>query len=320
MVGASDFDRFVGRAITFLADLERSDPVGAGTWRAVSNRRLVELFERICTEVGARSMIECGAFEASASTRFVRAGSDRRAVAVEANPFTHRLVTMRAEAAGVETVNAGLGSQAGRMTLHIPAGSASDPTPTPRQSSFRRRTGVVAGGERSVEVDVTTIDAVIDQRALLSPLALWVDVEGMAGEVLRGGERTLRTMVAVALVEVELASRWQDQELEQDVIALLATFGLVPAACDFERPAQRNVLFVRPDLLGTDAIRDFTRVVLRRPSIRARALSWTHLLRRSVRVHGASAVKALLGEERGYRYRAALRAWTVTQRHGRRAD
>lgn len=73
-------------------------------------------------------------------------------------------------------------------------------------------------------------------------VALWIDVEGMALDVLTGARQMLDAGRCVALkVEVETDSLWLDQHL--------AERGYRPVLCDFEYDYQFNAVYVRKELV-----------------------------------------------------------------------
>jgi hypothetical protein len=79
--------------------------------------------------------------------------------------------------------------------------------------------------------------------------AMWVDVEGASGSVLRGARVTL-THTDVVIVEVEERQVWEGAHwLRPTVVEYLVERGLVPVARDLQSRFQHNIVFVRDDLV-----------------------------------------------------------------------
>jgi len=98
------------------------------------------------------------------------------------------------------------------------------------------------------EVEVTTLDHLVEDSCLESPVALWIDVEGFAHDVLLGSQRLLEQgSVCAILVEVESEEVWVGQGTLRDIRTLLAGFGFVLRGRDVQFRSENvfNVLFVR---------------------------------------------------------------------------
>ena len=117
------------------------------------------------------------------------------------------------------------------------------------RSSLYRRSGR-EGSAKSVEVRTTRLDTfLVDRLPGDARLALWIDTEGKAYEVIEGA----RDVAAqVCLLHVEMESKpviSPDQKLHPEVRALLDELGFVELATDqAQSTAQFNALFVRRGL------------------------------------------------------------------------
>lgn len=234
------------------AKLSRSDSSGhlAQEWRGRTSTALVDAFFDICDREGIRTLVECGAHEAAASVRFIRNGIDRRAIALEANPYTFAELTSKAAEYGVEVLQIAVGASPGVGVLNIPTSSSGDDAPTPSTASIRinRRWETKGKVIRSIAVDIVTVDQLLEDRSITEQVALWVDVEGYAAEVLEGARGLLSDeRVTAAMVEVESVGVWSGGRGFEDVAELLARGGLRPVARDHQFSAKTvfNVLFVR---------------------------------------------------------------------------
>jgi len=197
-----------------------------------------ESFFKILKGCGVTGLIECGAHEASASVNFMRTGG-RRAVAIEANPFTYESKTKLTEQYGVLSFNCGVGGEVGEIDFYIPlhdqnAGNA----------SFLKKTNVKY---KSKKVSVDTLDNIFREHFETNEaLALWVDVEGLALEVLKGGGSLLNSENCLVIkVEVESKSFWEGQSLARDVDNYLTSFGFKAILRDLEYRNQYNVIYVK---------------------------------------------------------------------------
>lgn len=223
-------------------------------------------------------LVECGAHEASASVRFVRDGG-KRALAIEANPVTFATKTKVAERQnGVIAVNLGVASRPGHLDFHIPQDNSLDGS-----ASFLRKPDVEYRSER---VPVDTLDNIAG-RYFSEPgrMALWVDVEGLAGEVLGSGSSLLRSPQCVALkVEVESKPFWSGQELGSQLVGSLSEWGFTPVLRDIEYDSQFNIVFLRTSLveaLDEFLVRAWSRLVeTRLGMIEDVRLSFKHMRKR----------------------------------------
>ena len=81
-------------------------------------------------------------------------------------------------------------------------------------------------------------------------MALWVDVEGLAGEVLGSGSSLLSSPQCIALkVEVESKPFWGGQELGSQLVQSLSELGFTPVLRDIEYDSQFNIVFLRTSLV-----------------------------------------------------------------------
>jgi FkbM family methyltransferase len=218
-------------------------------WRRDTNFLLVDLFEAICRATGVNGFLECGAHDAEASRRFVCSTRDGIAVAVEANPHTYHSKTRSASKLGVTPLNLGVAAQSGRLTLHVPNSRRID-NPSPGNASFLLRSEAVSHYDK-IDVEVTTVDKLVLRYLDDRSVALWIDVEGQAEEVLAGAKSTLRSQLcSVVFVEVESHAYWEGQALAPDITDRMAAIGLLPVARDCEFRRQYNIVFVRENLVA----------------------------------------------------------------------
>ena len=202
---------------------------------------LDEFFFLALSKLDIGCLMECGAHEALASTKFSNMG--KRAIAIEANPSTYKSKTLKAKSAGVEVLNIGLGASKGELKFYVPkndsrAGSA---TFQPKSNEdYITKT-----------VKVETIDNIFKQRNLNDSLiALWIDVEGFSREVLQGAKELLENRKCLMIkIEVETYPYFKGQALCTEINDYLMSFGFSPILVDDEYKQQFNVIFVKKQLI-----------------------------------------------------------------------
>ncbi len=212
-------------------------------FRKSSALLLEDSFFDVCLEFGATYLIECGAHDAGASKRFLST-SGRGAIAAEANPYTFNQITLQASKSGVDVRNVGVGRQPGKGHLLLPKVGG---TRTPLNASFLQKP--LLGACEEVEVEITTIDMLANELPKEARIVLWIDVEGMAHDVLLGGSQLIADpRCGVIFVEVEDVARWEGQSLSFEVNDLLTTNGFTPVMRDAEFVGQYNILYIRREM------------------------------------------------------------------------
>jgi FkbM family methyltransferase len=122
-----------------------------------------------------------------------RVGASGRVLAFEPHPAIHERARRNLELnrlGQLELVRRGLGAEPGHATLAIPV------------SSNRGGTRISAAGE-GLEIEITTIDRFVAERALPRVDLIKIDVEGFEHHVLRGGRATLERHHPRLFVEVD---------------------------------------------------------------------------------------------------------------------
>ena len=100
-------------------------------------------------------------------------------------------------------------------------------------------------------IPTTTIDELREKHSLNGHLALWVDVEGFALEVLSGARKTLASRETLILkVEMEHRPRWREQKTYLEVARLLEEADFVPIIGDIEYVDQFNIVYARRDVIA----------------------------------------------------------------------
>ncbi|MBL0749127.1 FkbM family methyltransferase [Nocardioides baculatus] len=188
--------------------------------------------------------VEAGAFEAETSLHIARTHSDCSVIAFEANPDNHAHFARLREfdRNGVQYLNFALTDAPGPVTFHRQTVNGSTIV---GHSSLLERSANHDGPVQPVTVQGVRLD---DHTPDAARVAMWVDVEGASGQVLRGAARRLAAC-DVLKIEVEEEPFWEGQSLATDVISQLGDSGLIPVARDIEQPSQYNIVFASTRLL-----------------------------------------------------------------------
>ena len=199
---------------------------------------LDDYFFHILHDLDVKQFIECGARDAFASTRFTQK-PDCKAIAIEANPQTFASITKTAESNSVKILNYGIGKDDGEMDFHVPVSS-----PLAANASFRKREGEELIAHK---IKVKCLDSILNDEEINDDnFALWIDVEGMGGDVVTGGKKMLSLQHCVAVkIELETYPHFEGQDLSHTVDQKFADLGFSAVLCDFEYTSQFNVLYVK---------------------------------------------------------------------------
>lgn len=219
-------------------------------------KRLDNNFFQILEGANVKSLIECGANEATASMRANSLGL--QALAIEANPETFKKITPQSTN-NFKKVNFGLGKKNSSLNFYMPKANH-----TAGSATFKPKSGVEY---ETTKVQVRALDQLLSNtRYIESPFALWIDVEGMQYEVLNGMLGTLkRNNCKVVKIEVEDLEIFSGQRwLSREVVKFFEDLGFVLAYRDFEYAHQYNLLFVRSDVFHSSWFKKFYKFMFQR--------------------------------------------------------
>ena len=217
------------------------------------------LFRRLLRTLEIETVCDIGSMDGSDALLFRRMLPRARILALEANP--RNLAHMEAD----ESLR--------RSSIRIfPLAATDNDSQAPffvaradyRKGHDRFRRGMSSLLNRAdesqllevVQVRTVRLDNLLVAESLVDrPLALWIDTEGLAFEVICGARRSL-SFARMLHVEVEIEPIiGADQKLFPDVERALAEAGFAVLATDqAPESLQFNVLFVRTDLLRAKAV------------------------------------------------------------------
>jgi FkbM family methyltransferase len=214
------------------------------------------MFARLLRPLGISDICDVGSMNGADAVAFSAAAPEARVYAFEPNPGNYRLMALdRAlQRRNIQVVPLAVSNRDGEAEFFLVAAEYSGGDPRRGMSSLHRRTGDCAA---VVPVRTTRLDTFLAARC--GPdvrLALWIDTEGSAYEVIEGLGH-LAERVQILHVEVEtLPCIGSHQKLYPQVKSLLRQLGFGELATD--QPSshvQFNALFARLDLSAAMRLR-----------------------------------------------------------------
>ena len=185
------------------------------------------------------SLIECGAYEATASLEAIKRGCN--AIAIEANPNTFKKITPKTNEK-LTSINCGLSEKEGYLNFYYPKKNNTEVS-----STFQKKAGMEYN---TVKILTKPLDKIVKNFDIISkPFTLWIDVEGFQKQVLFGARNVLKNNNCKFLkIEVEKVEKFKGQLfLSKEIEEFLYKFDFIPVFRDFEYDYQFNILFIKKD-------------------------------------------------------------------------
>ncbi len=249
-------------AVEFLLvhTLNSSTPATTGE---PSNHALNALFMKLLISVKPAWFLDIGANDGAAARVIKKIQPACEVWAFEANPQIHSKFAPLFAGTGANYVNLAISEKSGPIQFFAPRTlsravvdgeiidrAAVEPIDTGKTSMYKRT-------ENSTYQEFTVEGVRLDDFVALRDvplngrkIALWIDVEGAAFEVLSGATAAL-SAVSIILVESENHEFWQNQKQCGDIASLLIAAGFVPVARDREYgDKQFNTVFLHQSFLG----------------------------------------------------------------------
>jgi FkbM family methyltransferase len=202
-------------------------------------------FTSLLKRLNVDCVCDIGSLDGTQAVRFRNALPGTRIFAFEANP--HNFASMSAHPvirdSRITLVPHAVAAHDGELDFHVVDVDYADENANRGLSSLYQCTDPV---RETVKVKAVRIDDFLDcQDTAFGRIALWIDVEGAAFDVLQGMER-IRDRVAMIHVEVEPRGVWREQKTASDIETLCARWGYRQIASEWwlDRK-QGNVLFVK---------------------------------------------------------------------------
>jgi FkbM family methyltransferase len=217
--------------------------------RASITSRLEAAFYDMLEIIAPKLTLEIGANEASFSREVRRRLPGAETIAFEANPYVYREFSAALGDQGVDYRLLAVSDISGEVELKIPTRVGGAEKPLTNGMASLMTLGAANSDHISLRIDSVTLDDVAGEDDRNS--VWWIDVEGAADQVLRGGRKALGRAQALYL-ELEDQLFWKEQVTAQAVFDELV--GFRPFIRDCQRGFQYNVVLLRPDLLAQPGI------------------------------------------------------------------
>lgn len=195
-------------------------------------------------------ILDVGSMDGSDSMRFRRMSALSKIIAFEANPYNFAKMQANPQlpAMKIEVRNRLVSSKAEKGKFYISKGAVEGVNSGNMGTSSSIKPVNVADVAEEIEVGTVRLDEVIAKEAASTDwVAMWIDVEGAAYEVLSSVDKA-KQQIAFLHIEVELVEFWTGQKLKSDVVHLAIELGLVLMARSVNEQ-QQDLVFVNAKLL-----------------------------------------------------------------------
>lgn len=188
---------------------------------------------------------DVGAMDARESLLFRKVAPNANIFVFEANPKNVEIMKRKGvlERHGIDIRHNAVWNKNGKLTFFVEKNLGESDLELRGISSTRRRE---KGSLGYVEITVSAVrlDSFVNNlRSIPSKIALWIDVEGAAYEVVDSfGE--IRNQVKVVHLEAETKEFWPGQKLQPAVEELMEKMGFVLIGQRTLQPGQNDLLFV----------------------------------------------------------------------------
>lgn len=209
-----------------------------------SKSKSANLLDNIFFEMIAQSNINCfieaGAYDGQTSSK-INNIKNCEVFAFEANPYNFNNFKSNFLNTNINYLNFAVSDEEKELTFFIQTTVDGQLVPNiKKNNSLKIKTNKNITYEEH-QVQCVSIDSFFKETT--KDFALWIDVEGLAYEVLLGANKILKN-TSFLKIEVEQKEIWKEQNTVEDVVNLMDTCGFVPLIRDFEYTTQYNIIFV----------------------------------------------------------------------------
>lgn len=188
-------------------------------------------FHTLLWLLGPDVILDVGSMDGADSRKFKALIPTADVIAFEANPYNYQSMRLddNLRQAGIRIVHGLVSNQEGNRTFFVQQPTGSTSSINKGTSSALRRS---EQGMETLEVslDAVRIDSFLAQGHPNSKrVAMWIDVEGHAYEVLES-LREAKDFIYLIHVEVETQEVWQGQKIEKDILDLVKSMGFIRVA------------------------------------------------------------------------------------------
>lgn len=190
-------------------------------------------------------ILDVGSMDGSDSKKFKQLVPSAEVVAFEGNPNNYRVMCadIDLQKSGVRVINRLVSNQEGsqsffvQKSLHPVVGFNKGTSSAMRRDELGMET-------EEVRLDAVRIDSFLAREyPNKKRVAMWIDVEGHAYQVLEG-LREAQDCVYLIHVEVETREIWPGQKVESEIIALAKSMGFIPVARG-AHSVQHDLIFIK---------------------------------------------------------------------------
>lgn len=190
-------------------------------------------------------ILDVGSMDGSDSKKFKKLVPKAEVVAFEGNPTNYRAMCADAtlQKLGVRIVHRLVSNLAGNRSFFVQR-------PINAEAGFNRGTSsAMRRSEQGMETEEVHLDAVRLDSFLAQEypdkkrVAMWIDVEGHAHEVLEG-LREAQDRAYLIHVEVETQEIWPGQKVESDIVTLAKSMGFIVLARGAHE-MQRDLILIK---------------------------------------------------------------------------
>lgn len=186
------------------------------------------LFLNLIHHLSPALVLDIGSMDGADSRRFREMNADAAIIAFEANPhnFARMLSDERLLRADIEIRELCISSEP-IVSFYVSRESLEGKGNRGMSSTLKSLSAESQADE--IKLAAHRLDQIIPSSASDQSVALWIDVEGAAFDVLMSATGAAKK-IAFVHVEVELIESWMGQRLKSDVMDLTAEFDLLPLA------------------------------------------------------------------------------------------
>lgn len=230
-----------------------------------SEQNIDTVFEKLLTFFKPNIVCDIGSLDGSASIKMRKLLPNAEIFAFEANPENFFDYNSQPLKENIHFLPLGISNFIGETKLYVP-----NIEKTSKNAVSKRGTASLrpkSNGRECItyNVPVSTLDvffAGANKKLSENYYALWIDVEGLAYEVLEGAIQQILPKTYFLKVELEGRQHWQNQKLDTEVKQLLLDLGFIEIvnkrnSIKSQQSQQYDAIFINPNLCDIEKIRKF---------------------------------------------------------------
>lgn len=208
--------------------------------KSKSANLLDKIFFEMIEQSNINCFIEAGAFDAQTSLK-VNNIKNCEVFAFEANPYNFNNFKSNFLNTDINYLNFAVSDKEEELIFFVQTTvDGHQVSSIKKNNSLKIKTNKNITYERH-QVQCVSINGFFKETT--KNFALWIDVEGLAYEVLLGATKILKN-TSFLKIEVEQKEIWKGQKTAEDVVSLMDTCGFIPLLRDYEYTTQYNIIFV----------------------------------------------------------------------------